>query len=112
MACKKESYRRELVTEDFITFAKDHTISEIGKQFNLKYWMVRQLVTIYKIPYKKITVKCLGYLDKENNVKHSCKRTGEAQEMIKVLNKTFTQAAIARVFGYSRERIRQICLED
>ena len=43
---------------------------------------------------------------------HSCKRTGEAHDMIKYLSKSFTMASIARVFGYSKERIRQICVES
>lgn len=42
---------------------------------------------------------------------HSCKRTGEAQDMIRHLAKTFTMTSIARVFGYTRENIRQICEE-
>ena len=36
------------------------------------------------------------------------KRTGESMDMIKYLMQEFTDASIARVFGYSRERIRQI----
>ena len=36
------------------------------------------------------------------------KRTGESMDMIKYLMQEFTDASIARVFGYSKERIRQI----
>ena len=43
---------------------------------------------------------------------HSCKHTGEAHDMIRYLSKTFTMASIARVFGYSAERIRQICADN
>lgn len=50
-----------------------------------------------------------GRISKGNT--SSCKRTGEAHEMIRELSKTFTMASIARVFGYSKERVRQICSE-
>ena len=42
----------------------------------------------------------------------SCRRTGEAHDMIKYLSKSFTKASIARVFGYSAERIRQIYADN
>lgn len=45
----------------------------------------------------------------QNNKKF--KRTGEAMDMIKTLLDFYTDASIARVFGYSRERIRQIRME-
>lgn len=45
----------------------------------------------------------------QNNKK--IKRTGEAMDMIKTLLDFYTDASIARVFGYSKERIRQIRME-
>lgn len=39
---------------------------------------------------------------------YKIKRTGEAQDMILTLCDTYSFAAIGRVFGYSRERVRQI----
>ena len=32
--------------------------------------------------------------------------------MIRYLSKAFTMASIARVFGYTRENIRQICADN
>ena len=42
---------------------------------------------------------------------YKIKHTGEAQDMIKTLCATYTDASIARVFGYSKERIRQLRME-
>ena len=39
-------------------------------------------------------------------------KEGEAHDIIKYLSKSFTKASIARVFGYSAERIRQICVDN
>ena len=36
----------------------------------------------------------------------------KGHDMIKYLSKSFTKASIARVFGYSAERIRQICADN
>lgn len=59
--------------------------------------------------------KCLRHLAKtvpQSITKQACKRTGEAHDMIRTLGQYYTFAAIARVFGYSKENIRLICKED
>lgn len=94
------------VTDEMKDFLKEHTIKETACKFQVSYnWL-----------YMKIRDMNLSY--KRHNCKeaklstHSCKRTGEAQNMIRYLSKAFTMASIARVFGYTRENIRQICAES
>ncbi len=98
--------KRYFITDEIKDFLKEHTIKETAFKFNVGYnWLTVQ-VRENNIPCKR---------HKSEVVKlsvHSCKRTGETHEMIKYLSKTFTMASIARVFGYSKERIRQICTES
>ena len=94
------------ITDEMKDFLKEHTVKETAFRFHVGCdWL-----------YMKIRDMCLPY--KRHNCKeaklsiHSCKRTEEAQDMIRHLAKTFTMASIARVFGYTRENIRQICADN
>lgn len=98
--------KRYFITDEIKDFLKEHTIKETAFKFNVGYNWLTVKVRENNIPCKR---------HKSEVVKlsvHSCKRTGETHEMIKYLSKTFTMASIARVFGYSKERIRQICTES
>ena len=103
---KPISERGYPVTDEMKDFLKEHTIKETALRFHVSYnWL-----------YMKIRDMNLTYTrHKGKEIKlstHSCKRTGEAQDMIRYLSRAFTMASIARVFGYTRERIRQICAES
>ena len=94
------------VTDEMKDFLKEHTVKETAYRFHVgRDWL-----------YMKI--RDMGLPCKRHNYKevklaaHSCKHTGEAQDMIRHLAKTFTMASIARVFGYTRENIRQICADN
>ena len=95
--------RPYFVTDEMKSFLKEHTIKETAYKFHVGYnWLT--------IKVREMNLPCKRH--KSEVVKlsaHSCKRTGEAHDMIKYLSKSFTMASIARVFGYSKERIRQIC---
>ena len=89
--------------EDFIV---SHTRKEIMQKFNVNYNWLYIKIRDMSLPYKRHNCK------EAKLSTHSCKRTGEAQDMIRHLAKTFTMASIARVFGYTRENIRQICADN
>ena len=91
-----------VVTEDFIEYAKTHTVGQIINNFHISYAMVMSACKRENIVPLKKTPK---YISEH---KGSLRRTGEAMDMIKTLIPVYTDASIARVFGYSKERIRQI----
>lgn len=94
-----------VMTEEMKAFLREHTIKETAAKFGVTYCWLSMQIRNYDLPYKRqkaTTVKLSS---------GSCKRCGEAHEMIRELSKTFTNASIARVFGYSKERVRQICME-
>ena len=94
------------ITNEIKDFLKEHTIKETALRFHVSYSWLYMKIRDMDLPHKRH--KC-----KEVKLStHSCKRTGEAQDMIRHLAKTFTMASIARVFGYTRESIRQICAES
>ena len=93
------------LTEEMKLFLSEHTIKETAVKFGVTPCWLSYKIREYNLPYKKHSAH------PEKLSPCSCKRTGEAQEMIKELSKTFTFAAIARVFGYTKERVRQICTE-
>ena len=98
--------RRYPVTDEMKDFLKEHTVTETAHKFHVScnwlYIKIREMNLLYK-----------RHNCKEAKLStHSCKRTGEAQDMIRYLSKAFTMASIARVFGYTRESIRQICAEE
>lgn len=96
---------RYFVTEEMKSFLKGHTIKETAYKFNVRYSWLSMKVREKNLP-------CKRYKSEVKISAHSCKRTGEAQDMIRYLSKTFTMTSIARVFGYTLERIRQICADN
>lgn len=104
---KKTKYQTIAVdVEKLREYAKTHTLIECSKFFNVQY----NLITCYVRNY---SIVCLRNKIKGSNCKNgSCKRTGEARDMIVFLSQRFTISSIARTFGYSKERIRQILLEE
>lgn len=91
-----------VVTEDFIEYAKTHTVGQIINEFHIGYATVLSACKRANIVPLKVKPK---YISEH---KGNLKRTGEAMDMIKTLIPVYTDASIARVFGYSKERIRQI----
>lgn len=98
----KQRCEKYKVTDEFIEYAKTHTVVQICKKFHLCYATVVSICRREGIEPLKAKLK---YID---SVKGSVRRTGMAMDMIKTLIPIYTDASIARVFGYSRERIRQI----
>ena len=96
---RQEKYK---VTDEFIEYAKTHTIVQTCNEFHLCYATVQTLCKRYNIEPPKAKLKYTEF------VKGSVRRTGMAMDMIRTLIPIYTDASIARVFGYSRERIRQI----
>ena len=93
------------VTAEMKDFLKEHTVKETAFKFHVGCDWLYMKIRDMSLPYKRHNCKEVKLAT------HSCKRTGEAQDMIRHLAKTFTMASIARVFGYTRESIRQICEE-
>lgn len=91
------------MTDEIKDFLKEHTIAETASKFHVTYVWLASKVRDMDLPHKRNRAKEVKLST------HSCKRTGEAHDMIRYLSKTFTFASIARVFGYTIERIRQIC---
>lgn len=98
----KERRVKFVVTEDFIEYAKTHTIGQISNNFHICYATLLTICKRENIVPLKVTPK---YVSEH---KGNLRRTGEAMDMIKTLIPVYTDASIARVFGYSREWIRQI----
>ena len=94
------------VTDEMKDFLKEHTVTETAYKFHVGYNWLHKKIREMNLPYKRHNCKEVKLST------HSCKRTGEAQDMIRYLSKAFTMASIARVFGYARESIRQICAEE
>lgn len=93
------------MTDEIKDFLKEHTITETSSKFHISYEWLAMQIRNKNLPHKRHTAR-----GSKLSV-HSCKRTGEAHDMIRHLSKIFTFASIARVFGYSKERIRQICAD-
>ena len=94
--------------EGFAEYAKEHSAHQIASHFNLNYPFVVRCCN--KMGIEFVSRKQRKEYKDDGRV-HDVKRCGLAQDMIIELSKTFTYASIARVFGYSKERIRQICME-
>jgi hypothetical protein len=94
------------ITDEMKDFLKEHTVKETAYKFHVGYnWL--------SIKVREMNIPCKWHNCKEVKLStHSCKHTGEAQDMIRYLSKAFTMASIARVFGYTRENIRQICADN
>ena len=95
------------VTDEMKDFLKEHTVKETAFRFHVSYNWLNMKIRDMNLTCKRHNGKDVNKLSA-----HSCKRTGEAQNMIRYLSKAFTMASIARVFGYTRESIRQICAEN
>lgn len=93
-------------TDEMKDFLKEHTVKETAFRFQVRCDWLYMKIRDMNLTYKRHNCK------EATLSKHSCKRTGEAQNMIRYLSKAFTMASIARVFGYTRESIRQICAEN
>lgn len=92
--------------EAWSEYSKDHVILECMDHFNIKRGEVYRLESKYKVyalRHNGSTVKTIE--DRQ------IKRTGEMQDMIRYLSNKYTYASIGRVFGYTKERVRQICQE-
>ena len=87
-------------------YSKDHVILECMEHFNIKRDEVYRLESKYKV----LAVRH-NKISGEEAEKRKIKRTGEMQDMIRYLSNNFTYSAISRVFGYTKERVRQICQE-
>ena len=94
------------ITDEMKDFLKEHTVKETAFRFHVGYNWLYMKIRDMNLPYQRHNRKEVKLSA------HSCKRTGEAQDMIRYLSKTFTIASIARVFGYTRENIRQICANN
>ena len=99
------------VTEELVEFAKDHTVAQIAEKFNWNCGFTRILLRRHNIKHVLCSISIKDYSSDNPNLKkgHNLRKGGEFKEMIYELSKKFTLASIARAFGYSRERIRQIC---
>lgn len=97
--------KRYDVSEEMIGHLQEHTLIDTANKFHVSYGWLTKYVKDNNINHVYKTAKEIPLSI------HSCKRSGEAREMIFELSKTFSYASIARVFGYTKERIRQICNE-
>ena len=96
---------RYFVTDEMKNYLKERTIKDTAYKFHVGYnWL--------SIKVREMNIPCKRHRSEVKLSVHSCRRTGEAHDMIKYLSKSFTKASIARVFGYSAERIRQICADN
>ena len=88
--CQAREHRIEMLKE----YAKTHTASECAKKFSCAYATIRNMC-------------------KQNNIStiRDSKKPGinaERDEMISFLAEKFTYESIGKVFGLTRERVRQI----
>lgn len=98
-------YRYDVPEEEFKEYASNHNIMSVCKHFKVSWIKVKRLYDLYKIPIR--TKRQLGLI-KYEEVNAPVTRSADRDEMIRYLAKEFTQASIARVFGYSKQRIQQI----
>lgn len=98
---KFKKNRIKITEEEFKKYAPEHNVFECAEYFKV------HRMTIYN--YEKL-YNCRCYKNKLSrpSEKQMLKRTGEAQDMIRTLIPVYTDAAIARVFGYSKTRIKAI----
>lgn len=98
---------KDIITKDvWEDYAKNHTIPECLSHFKI---CRTSLYTLEK-EYKVYALRRNGSTAKSIEDRQ-IKRTGEMQDMIRFLSNKFTYASIGRVFGYTKERVRQICQE-
>lgn len=92
--------------DEFCDYAKNHLRTELCKHFGICYRTARHYEKLYNVECLKREARVISKPDVV--VK---KRTGLAHDMIVSLATEYSYASIARVFGYSTERIRQIVME-
>lgn len=85
-------------------------IGQVCVKYKLNETLLRNFIAKRNIEYVRVKRRSILEDQPRQDVKQF-KRTGEAMDMIKTLLDFYTDASIARVFGYSRERIRQIRME-
>lgn len=73
-----------------------YCVEAVADKYNFELKNFKRFLSVHKISF---------FYEKKNVMK-------DTVAMIKFLSTNFSQAAIARVFGYSRERIRQILEEN
>ena len=75
---------RYFVTDEMKNYLKEHTIKDTAYKFHVGYnWL--------SIKVREMNIPCKRHNCKEVKLStHSCKRTGEAQDMIRYLSKAFT----------------------
>lgn len=76
-------------------FAFNHTIQEVADHFGIAYTVIIGYMWRNKIPYISTN-------------RRSKKERATVYEMINTLSQFYSLASIGEVFGYSRERVRQI----
>ena len=88
---------------------KTMPVSSVAKKYGLTHCGLRQFALCRGIETIRVQRQRQEFdKDKADNPNIKIRRTGEAMDMIKTLLPFYTDASIARVFGYSKERIRQI----
>lgn len=91
--------------QEFKEYAATHNVTAVGKHFHISWTKAKRLYDLYNIPVR--SNRELGKI-KYTEVNSRIERSADRDEMIRYLAKEFTQASIARVFGYSKQRIQQI----
>ena len=91
--------------QEFKEYAAAHNISAVIKHFHISWTKAKRLYDLYNIPVR--SNRELGKI-KYTEVNSRTERSADRDEMIRYLAKEFTHASIARVFGYSKQRIWQI----
>lgn len=84
-------------------------ISAVCLKYGLSSAALDSFLTKRGIKFFKVKQR---YINKEPTVPKSLRRTGMAHDMIRTLLPYYTDASIGRVFGYSKEMIRQIRKES
>lgn len=81
-------------TSDIVEYAANHTMNEILTHFN-EGMPLQSFIWRKKIPYIKVGSRKI-------------KPKGDVYGMMYLLSQTYSLASIGRVFGLSRERVRQV----
>lgn len=96
--CRKFKGLNGHTVEEVADFAKDKRVSEIAEKFGASCSTVVCFLRNHSIPY--------------SHAKGRRKEHAERDDMIRYLAEKYQYATIGRVFGYTREYIRQICMQE
>lgn len=103
---KRSVYHTPAVDLDALSeYGKNHTVRQCAEHFGVS----DSTISWYRVKYGIEIIYNRGRAKKDSQC--VIRRSGLAQDMIKTLCATYTDASIARVFGYSKERIRQLRME-